>query len=632
MTEAADCQNNPTALMPSRRSWPSGIRLGLLCLLLSLLAPPAVAEDLIASRAYLLDYRGTMSYEQVQAAKFTPAGKVVSLGFIRSVLWLRLTVNQPTHIVPLSLGVTPASLDEVTLFLPRQSDSGSPTPLALTARNRWRHDWLPDAVGEQVYYLRIRATGAMTLLAVIESDTQSPETNIRDNITLGALLGALISTMLGCAILYFMHRDLIVLVGIFCTISAMLQILFQHGYLQRIIEHDSWLGSNAFFHMTTIANLLFGLFFLYLLLLRGPLPQWGARLSAALIAPVLAMPLVYVLFDKQFALQASCIIACISSTVMFLQALRCQIRRSRPIVYCLLVMALSAVLFKISATALGLSGNASDWAYSISVWRILGAPLVFATLLTILEVEKRNALRNTQANEQRTRQALLVLSGRRDIQERFVTTLMHEIKTPLSTIQLATASLGRSKLPVDADNPRLKNIRHSIDDLNTIVERYMQIDQFEQGRANIEKSSFEVGALVRELLLSIDNERIDPIGARESRIHSDFQSMRVILLNLLSNALKYSPPKSTVSLKCEPALQQGVPGIRISVSNALGVAGPPDPTQIFSRYYRSEGARRMAGAGLGLWLAQETARSIDTELRYTFFEDMITFDFWMALA
>ena len=593
---------------------------------------PAAATDLVVSRAYFLDDSGQMSHEQVQSAAFTPAGKVLSLGFTRAVLWLRLTVDLPPSSPLLSLSVTPASLDEVTLFIPRQSDPGSPAPLALTARNLWNHDWQPDTVGEQVYYLRIRSTSAMTLLAEIKPDTEKPETKIRDNITLGAFLGAMMATMIGAAILYVMHRDPLVLTGIFCVASAMLQILFLHGYLHQVIEHGSWLESNLFFHLTAIANLLLALCFLHLLLLRTPLPRWELRLSRTLIAPMLAMPLVYVFFDPQFAMQVSVAIATISSIVMFMLSLLCQIRQSRPNKYCLLIMLLSAALLKITITTLGIGSDTSDWTYSISLWRILAAPIAFGVVLSILDLERRAVIRQTETRERQAREAFLVLSGRREIQERFVTTLMHEIKTPLSTMQLATASLGRSNRPIEPDNPRLRNIRHSIEDLNTIVERYMQVDQFEQGVAPINRARIEIRDLVQDLFLSIENERITLIGARFGLIHSDFQSVRVILLNLLSNALKYSPPDSMVWLKFKQVQQQGVPGIRISVSNAVGVAGHPDPTQLFSRYYRSEGARRMAGAGLGLWLAQATAKSLGSELGHSRGADEIIFDLWIASA
>jgi len=627
MTQSAVRQNLSTSAMPSRCIW-----LGLMYFVLSLLATHARADDLIVSRAYFLDDSRTMSYEQVQAVTFTPAGKVMSLGFTRSVLWLRLTVNLPKRGVPLGLSVMPASLDEVTLFLPRQADLVSPAPLALSARNLWNYDWQSDTVGQQVYYLRIRSTGAMTLSAEIKTNTENLELQSRNDITVAALLGSLTSTVLGCVILYFLHREMLALFGIFCTVTTMVQILFLQGFVHRVFEQGSWLASNMFFHVMIMFNLFFCLQFLYYVLLGGHLPRWGRWLSGILTAPVLALPLVYVLFDTLFALQAAAILGIINSIVLFVLALLFLIRWSRPAGYCFLVMALSLSLFRITTSTLGLAGDASEWTYSLSVWRILAPPLAFGVLLAILEHERRIALRQTQLREQTIHQSLLVLSGRRDIQERFVTTLMHEIKTPLSTIQLATASLGRGKSLVEFDNPRLKNIRRSIDDLNTIVERYMQVDQFEQGLVNIEKTSFDVGALLHDVSQSKDNERIAVIGMQECLIYSDFQSLRVILLNLLSNALKYSPPDSAVSFKCEPAQQQGVSGIRFSVSNAVGLGGAPDATQLFTRYYRSEGARRMAGAGLGLWIAQETAKSIDAELRYNHFEDMITFDLWMPFA
>lgn len=603
----------------------------LLGLLLGLAAWPTVAADQVVSRAYFVDASGQMDFAQVQAQAFTPVGKVVNLGFTRSVLWLRLSIDVRDPAVLLCLNVLPASLDEVSFFTPGQAGAAPPPPVVLSPHDLWEHEFRPPSPGEQVAYLRIRATSAMLVMATIEPDNESPDSKTRKNIIMGLVLGSLAATVLCGLVVYTMHRELLVLAGLGGIAASTVVFLFMFGHLHKLVDPGTGLGSNAFLHAAVVANLLLSLLFLHLLLCKTSLPRWGRRLSALMLTPLLAVPPLYLAVDSQLAMKACALTAVACTVVQFGLALFVQIGRRRPSAVPLLIMLLDLFACRLATNQLGL-GSTSDWALDLVAWRAAGAPVYFGVVLAILQWERREAMRRSEAEERKTRQALMVLSGRREIQERFVTTLMHEIKTPLSTIQLAAASLSRSKLPLAAQNPRLQNIQHSIDDLNTIVERYMQVDQFDQGVLTIDKQPFDLLVLLNDLLRSIDNERIGVRGSKQCCVCSDFQSVRVIMLNLLSNALKYSAPGSQVWLTIAAGLREGRPGTRLSVSNQIGPAGAPDPTQLFSRYYRSEGARQMAGAGLGLWLAQATARSIDTELRYWQDQERVTFDLWMESA
>ena len=88
----------------------------LLNLILGLASGRAAATDLVVERAYFEDASGLMGFEEVQRMPFTPASKVISRGFTRSTLWVRLTVNQPVTDLPLILSVKPATLAEVMFF------------------------------------------------------------------------------------------------------------------------------------------------------------------------------------------------------------------------------------------------------------------------------------------------------------------------------------------------------------------------------------------------------------------------------------------------------------------------------------------------------------------------------------
>jgi signal transduction histidine kinase len=122
-------------------------------------------------------------------------------------------------------------------------------------------------------------------------------------------------------------------------------------------------------------------------------------------------------------------------------------------------------------------------------------------------------------------------------------------------------------------------------------------------------------------------ERVTMTGMEPAMVLTDFQYARIILSNLVTNALKYSLPESSVKLTVEPVQLGSTSGMNLRVSNTIGSAGRPDPLQVFTRYYRAEGAKKQMGAGLGLWLAHQLATKLGTELRCICDDEWVHFEF-----
>jgi signal transduction histidine kinase len=213
-----------------------------------------------------------------------------------------------------------------------------------------------------------------------------------------------------------------------------------------------------------------------------------------------------------------------------------------------------------------------------------------------------------------------------------MTMLIHELKTPLAIIQLAAASLGRHVLPGSGDATRIKNIHNAVDDLNALVERCAQADQLEQGAVRLNLQPFAVATLTDDLLQTSASSRIRLLGTHGKSVFSDYQYVRLILQNLLSNALKYSPTDSLVDLHIESSAELDQARVRFRVVNRVGAAGVPDPARVFSRYYRAEAAHQSVGAGLGLWLAQAVARQLGSEVVYQAPHGQVEFGFSVVQA
>jgi signal transduction histidine kinase len=107
--------------------------------------------------------------------------------------------------------------------------------------------------------------------------------------------------------------------------------------------------------------------------------------------------------------------------------------------------------------------------------------------------------------------------------------------------------------------------------------------------------------------------------------------LRSILENLLSNALKYSAPNSKVDLKIFEHQSGNGSMFKFEIKNQIGKVGPPDMGKLFSRYYRSEEARGYSGTGLGLWLANQQAKEMGSNIDCEFDDTWTTFSFQVPI-
>jgi signal transduction histidine kinase len=102
----------------------------------------------------------------------------------------------------------------------------------------------------------------------------------------------------------------------------------------------------------------------------------------------------------------------------------------------------------------------------------------------------------------------------------------------------------------------------------------------------------------------------------------------LILISLLSNAFKYSPPKSRVDLSIEAMFIIQRPGVQLRIGDRIGSAGRPDTSQMFFRYYPAQGAKTQVGAVLGLWLSQTLASQLGSELNFEADQQTVNFNFF----
>ena len=208
----------------------------------------------------------------------------------------------------------------------------------------------------------------------------------------------------------------------------------------------------------------------------------------------------------------------------------------------------------------------------------------------------------------------------RQNQQRFLSMLMHEIRTPLSVIKIGADAITKANHPQDQKNIWTQRIDTAIDNIAQVIDNCVQAEKQESGliQPSIQKYVMknEIESLYKQYL-SANSELETRIKFEldvndSTTVTTDINYVRSILLNLISNAYKYSPPFSTIFVRLHTLQGSNKNSIVFEVENSLGKVEPPDPDQIFQRYYRSESAKKFAGTGLGLWLSQTLAQQIDS--------------------
>ena len=198
--------------------------------------------------------------------------------------------------------------------------------------------------------------------------------------------------------------------------------------------------------------------------------------------------------------------------------------------------------------------------------------------------------------------------GKRDI----VSTVSHELKTPLTSVRLAIHVLLSEKLgPLE---PRQAEIlgaaREDADRLHQILASLLDISRMEAGREKLRRVPITPGQLVLELVREHSDEFADRgVGLSEDipadlpKVMVDVGRIGVVLNNLLSNALRHTAAGGEVRITADRT--GGDDTVRFCVRDTGSGIPPEHLAHVFEKFYRGPGQEAHTGAGLGLAIARE---------------------------
>ena len=187
-----------------------------------------------------------------------------------------------------------------------------------------------------------------------------------------------------------------------------------------------------------------------------------------------------------------------------------------------------------------------------------------------------------------------------------VATISHEFRTPLTIIDGHCHYLLTSDCqPAETIVPRLEAIRGSVKRILDLVEGILLFEQVEQDMLDFESRQLDAGVLVADICrrhrAASLNDRIDYSGPIvRLPVKGDDRLLQYAIDNLLSNALKYSPPDSRI----EVSVWRNGDSAEIAVKDQ-GIGIPAKELgKLFDRYFRASNALKFSGNGVGLHLAR----------------------------
>ncbi len=197
--------------------------------------------------------------------------------------------------------------------------------------------------------------------------------------------------------------------------------------------------------------------------------------------------------------------------------------------------------------------------------------------------------------------------------ELYAHSISHDLRGPLTVIRGYAEMLSEKKEgePVDRDVlSALEAIRHSSGRMNAMIEDLVDAARFSGKGVRLATAPLRLQShlpdMVQQLLIVSERDRIElDIAPDLPPVMADAVRLDRIVLNLLSNALKYSPPKTTVVLGAHRKEGEVI----VSVRDFGEGIDPRELPRVFERYFSGAEGRTKGGIGLGLYIVRELVKA-----------------------
>lgn len=200
----------------------------------------------------------------------------------------------------------------------------------------------------------------------------------------------------------------------------------------------------------------------------------------------------------------------------------------------------------------------------------------------------------------------------------FIGMVSHELKTPLTSLngytQVLTAKAiqNNDAFAINA----LSKVNKQIHMMKSLINGFLNVSRLQSGKIVLQKNNFLLDVLIHDLIDEFKfTSPTHPIyfePCKAIKIRADLEKISSVVSNLISNAIKYSPIGSPITVSCEVC----EPQVKISVADQ-GIGIPEeDKSKLFDRFYRvnHKTTQHISGFGIGLYLCAEIVKHHQGEI------------------
>jgi two-component system sensor histidine kinase KdpD len=184
--------------------------------------------------------------------------------------------------------------------------------------------------------------------------------------------------------------------------------------------------------------------------------------------------------------------------------------------------------------------------------------------------------------------------------------LAHEFKTPLTSMKAASSDLRTSTSASPRDRELAAIVDEELDRFQGLVSDAVQMLRIDAGDFVVHRNRYDLGpivdATVRRFERRLDGHELVRRLPGALSVDADRELLALALRQMLDNALKYSPPSSTIEVE-----GHGNGSVDITVRNSGSAIPEAERTRVVERFYRGGRARNIPGTGMGLAIVQQIA-------------------------
>jgi len=219
----------------------------------------------------------------------------------------------------------------------------------------------------------------------------------------------------------------------------------------------------------------------------------------------------------------------------------------------------------------------------------------------------KEALQRLEQSQEELNGALDKERQLNEIKSRFVSMASHEFRTPLSTVLSSASLLSKYTATEDQDkrNRHIQKIKLSVKHLNDLLEDFLSLGKLDEGKVNTIFHEFNLHELLQDTIdemkgLVKKDQQIIYTYSGNDVVETDKKLIKNILINLASNAIKFSDEGASIYINCKVTNNTALISVR---DEGIGIS-KDDQEHLFSSFFRGKNALNIQGTGLGLHIVK----------------------------